>query len=201
MRAAILGFVLLLGPARFSVDGAVTTASTTVATIEPRSAAPGYSWLRVYFYSAPLPVADARQAAEGRIDAVKTRWSAVLQMTLDSAAHVWQIDLALPGHTCTIAESDREAARVLQDFQFDGQHVRMKAAGSHVCDVPSLGLPRQTFAWAVDIASPVVEAHASQTHTDARTHLPDARAVKRRPRDRATAPSPPGWSPPACSRC
>jgi len=144
--------------ATFSVDGAARTSSTAVATVQPRTGAPAYSWLRIYFYASPLGSADAASAARGRIDAIKARWSAVLQLTVDKSASVWQIDLSLPGHTCTIAESDREAKAALQEFQFDGTRVRVKGKGSHLCDMSLLRIPNQTFAWDVDLESVVVGA-------------------------------------------
>jgi len=68
---------------------------------------------------------------------------------------VWQVDLSLPGHTCTIAESDREARGALQMFQFDGRRVRLRGRGTHACDMRSLRIPNQTFEWDIDVDVPV----------------------------------------------
>jgi hypothetical protein len=157
--AAILAFVTIGSGslARFSVDGTASTSSTTVATIEPRTGAPGYSWLRIYFYSSPLTSDDLLTGTKGRVESMKAKWNAVLQLTLDKDSNVWQVDLALPGHTCTIAESDREAKSALQEFLFDGKHLRLRGKGSHVCDMRFMGIPNQTFTWDVDLDSPVVE--------------------------------------------
>jgi hypothetical protein len=81
----------------------------------------------------------------------RSNWSAVLQLTVDQEGTVWQVDLSLPGHTCTIAASDVEARDVLQMFQFDGQRVRLRGQGSHVCDMRSLRIANQTFEWDVDL--------------------------------------------------
>lgn len=143
--------------ARFSVDGTASTPSTAVATIQPRTGAPGYYWLRVYFYSAPLASDDSASATKGRVESIKAKWSAVLQLTVDDHSNVWQVDLSLPGHTCTIAESDREAKNAMQEFQFDRKRLRLRGKGSHVCDMRSLGIPNQAFAWDVDLDTPVVE--------------------------------------------
>ncbi len=143
--------------AKFAVDGAATSASTIVATIQPRTAAPGYSWLRIYFYSSPLSAADRAQAAKGDIDSIQTRWAAVLQLTVDKNSTVWQVDLSLPGHTCTIAESDRAARNALQAFQFDGGRLRLKGKGTHACDMASLKVPNRKFEWDLEFEAPVVK--------------------------------------------
>src|SRR5262252_2391859 len=92
--------------ARFSADGVRVFPSATLATAQPRNGAPAYSWLRVYFYSSAT-AADRAKVSSPR-DLTRTNWSAVLQLTIDRAGTVWQIDLSLPGHTCTIAASDDE---------------------------------------------------------------------------------------------
>jgi len=158
IAGAVAAAVFAANPlATFSVGGRATASSTAVATVQPRTGAPGYSWLRIYFYPEPLAPADAASARSGRIGAIKAKWSAVLQLTVDESATVWQIDLSLPGHTCTIAESDREAAAALREFRFDGMRVRVNGKGTRVCDLTLLRILNQTFAWDVDLESAVVE--------------------------------------------
>jgi hypothetical protein len=147
---------LATGPvssARFSVDGLRSAPSATLATVQPRNGAPTYSWLRVYFY-ASATAADRAKTSSAR-DLTRSNWSAVLQLTLDKEGTVWQVDLSLPGHTCTIAASDGEARDLLQLFQFDGKRVRLRGRGSHVCDMRSLRMANQTFEWDVDLDVPV----------------------------------------------
>ena len=144
--------------ATFAVDGRTSTSSIVVATIQPRNGAPGYSWLRIYFYPSALSADDNAAATQGRVAAIGAKWTAVLQFTLDKASTVWQVDLSLPGHTCTVAETDRDAGNALQDFQFDGKNLRLRTKGTHVCDMTSLGIPNQTFAWDVDLATSVANA-------------------------------------------
>ena len=157
-KCAVLLFVTVgSGPtATFSVDGIPTVSSTVVATVQPRSGAPGLSWLRIYFYPSPLNMSDASSAATGRVDSIKAKWNAVLQLTVGQDRKVWQMDLSLPGHTCTIAESNRDANTALQAFEFDGTHLRLRADGSHVCDMKFMGIPNQTFRWTVDVPSSIV---------------------------------------------
>jgi hypothetical protein len=142
---------------QFTVDGVVTRSSTAIVTVEPRSGAPPYSWLRIYFYSSPLTSDDSASAARGRIEAIKARRSAVLQLTIDAHAKVWQVDVSVPGHMCTIAESHRAAENVLQDFEFDGKHVRIRGKGSHVCRMSSPGVPDRSFKWDIDVDALAVQ--------------------------------------------
>ena len=141
---------------RFGVDGVTTTPSTTVATIQPRTAAPGYSWLRIHFYSSSLTARERANATKGDVESIRTGWASVLQLTVDKNSTVWQIDLSLPGHTCTIAASDRDAKKVLQEFQFDGRRLRLKGKGFHDCDMTSLRIPNQRFEWDMDVDTSVI---------------------------------------------
>jgi hypothetical protein len=148
--------ISLVQTSRFGVDGKTTSASTTVATIQPRTAAPGYSWIRIYFYSSSLTASERANATKGEVESIRTGWSAVLQLTVDKATTVWQIDLSLPGHTCTIAASDRDAKNVLQEFQFDGTRLRLTGKGFHDCDMTSLRVPNQRFEWEMNFETSVI---------------------------------------------
>lgn len=152
--------------AQFSAGPTLLSLSSAVATIEPRPNAPGYRWLRVHFYAVPLTPADAAAATKGNIDALERQWknkagnpaeynvsNAVLQFGLDKDGKVWQIDLAVPGHSCTIAASDREATALLPGYRFDGTRLRLKSKGSHPCE---------RFAWDVDLAIPVFATGAGR---------------------------------------
>ena len=141
--------------AKFGVDGVTNTPSTIVATIEPRMGAPGYSWLRVYFYPS-LAAGERAHAAKGQVESIRTAWDAVLGFTVDKTSTVWQVDLSLPGYTCTIADSDSSARKAFQEFLFDGRRVRLKGQGTFACVIGSSGAPRRTFEWEVDFETPVV---------------------------------------------
>ncbi|HYN06245.1 MAG TPA: hypothetical protein VES67_02545 [Vicinamibacterales bacterium] len=142
--------------AKFGVDGVTNTPSTIVATIEPRTAAAGYSWLRVYFYSS-LSAGERASAAKGLVESIRTAWVAVLQFTVDKTSTVWQIDLSLPGHTCTIAESDADARKAFQEFLYDGRRLRVKGKGSFVCVMSAIGVPNRTYEWDVDFETAVMD--------------------------------------------
>jgi hypothetical protein len=146
--------------ATFRVDGVTTTPSTVVATIEPRPGAPGYFWLRLYFYSS-LTAVERKQAERGGVDAHRTHWAAVFQLGLDKQSTIWQVDLSVPGHACTLAASDRDARIAIQTFRFGGGQLSLKAKGLHVCDLSSLGIPNQRFEWDVDVDTQVVESRSN----------------------------------------
>ncbi len=90
--------------------------SGAVATIEARPNTPGYSWVRINFYSFPLTAEDVVGAVNGDIESLDRKWNkkasnpqdynnshAVLQLSVDRDLKVWQVDMSVPGHTCTIA--------------------------------------------------------------------------------------------------
>jgi methylthioribose-1-phosphate isomerase len=149
--------------AQVTVDRTVLSLTSAVATIEPRPNAPGYRWLRVHFYAFALSHAEAAAAGKGNIDPLERRWeamagnrpaaynvsNAILQLAVDKDGKVWQVDLSVPGHTCTIASSDVEANKLLQDYQFDGTRLRLRTRGAHPCE---------KFAWDVDLKTTVVAA-------------------------------------------
>jgi hypothetical protein len=143
--------------ARFSSGATSLSLSTAVATIEPRLGAPGYRWLRVRFYAFPLTPADVAAVTKGNVEPLEQRWKsktgpeynvshAVLQFGVDKDGKVWQVDLSIPGQTCTIAASDVEAKALLQDYRFDGTRLRLKTKGKHPCE---------RLAWDVDLTLPV----------------------------------------------
>jgi hypothetical protein len=150
----LMAAVVSAQTSKFGSDGVTTTPSIVVATIEPRTAAPGYSWLRVYFYSS-LTSGERANAAKGLVEAIRTPWAAVLQFTVDKTSTVWQIDLSLPGHACTVAESDSDARKAFQEFLYDGRRLRLKGKGSHVCVMNARGASSPRFDWEVDLDTPV----------------------------------------------
>src|SRR5258707_5247015 len=60
--------------ATFSVDATALSLSHAIATIEPRAGAPGYSWLRIYFYAFAPMADDVAAAREGSVAAMERRW-------------------------------------------------------------------------------------------------------------------------------
>jgi hypothetical protein len=156
--------------ANFSVDNDAMSLSTAVATIEPRLGAPGYSWLRIYFYSFPVAADDMTGIVKGSVGSMDKKWNgkasnpkdynasrAVIQLSVDQSYKVWQADMSVPGHACTIAPFEPDVKAFLQEYQFDGKNLRLKSKGSYVCDMKSMGIPNQKFSWDVDLKTAVFE--------------------------------------------
>jgi len=150
--------VAVVTSGNFSVNGVARHATSAAATIEPRLGAPGYSWLRIYFFPSALSAHDRALAASGHVKAIARPWSAVLQYCLDANGKAWQTDLALPGYTCTVAASDVDSRRMLSDFEFDGHTLKLASAGAHTCDMSGLGVANPSFTWKVALTTPVVPA-------------------------------------------
>jgi hypothetical protein len=159
--------------ATFSVDRVSLALTTAIATIEPSRMAPGFSWLRVYFYSFPARAEDAADAALGSVASMDRRWQskssnpngyntsrAVLQATIDKDHKISQVDLSVPGYSCTVASSEPELMSFASRFALEPTHLRLVAKGSYVCDMTSFGSGKHTFAWNVDVDSPVFPAAA-----------------------------------------
>ncbi len=156
--------------AKFSVDKSEMTLSSAVATIEPRLGAPGYSWLRITFYGFPLTAEDVAGVTKGDLATMERKWNAkasnpadynhshaVIQLSVDAAHKVWQVDMSVPGHSCTIAPFEQDVKAFLQKYQFDGKKLTLKSKGSYTCDMKFMGIPNQNFVWDIDANVPVFE--------------------------------------------
>jgi len=154
--------------ANFSVDNQQMALSSAIATIEARPNAPGYSWLRIHFYSFPLAAEDVAGALNGNVESMDRKRTkkasnpkdyntsnAVIQLSVDSNFKVWQVDMAVPGHTCTIAPYEPDVKKFLQNYQFDGTNLRLTSRGSYLCDMKFMGIPDQNFAWNIDLTATV----------------------------------------------
>jgi hypothetical protein len=156
--------------ATFSVDKDAMSLSTAVATLEPRLGAPGYSWLKIHFYSFPLAAEDIAGALKGSVASMDKKVNvkasnpadynhsnATIQLAVDKDFKVWQVDMSVPGHACTIAPYEADVAKFLQDYQFDGKKIRLRSKGSYTCDMKFMGIPNQQFGWDVNLALPVYQ--------------------------------------------
>jgi len=156
--------------ANFSVDNNAMSLSSAVATIEPRLGAPGYSWIRISFYSFPVTTDDIAGIMKGDAGSMDKKWNkkasnpkdynnsyAVIQLSVDKNSKVWQVDMSVPGHSCTIAPFEQDVKTFLQDYQFDGKNLKLKSKGSYVCDMKFMGIPNPKFGWEIDLNTVVYE--------------------------------------------
>jgi hypothetical protein len=156
--------------ANFSVNDNAMSLSTAVATIEPRLGAPGYSWLRIYFYSFPVAADDMAGVQKGDTGSMDKKWNqkasnpkdynnsrAVIQLSVDKDAKVWQVDMSIPGYTCTIAPFEQDVKNFLQEYRFDGKRLRLKSKGSYTCDMKFMGKANPKFGWDIDLNATVFE--------------------------------------------
>jgi hypothetical protein len=152
----------------FAVDHMSMSLTTAIATMEPSRMAPGHSWVRVYFYSFPADAEDVAQAMRGSVSSMDRKWEsksgnpkdystsrAVLQLTVDKDFQIRQVDMSVPGHTCTVASTAQELKDFSTTYTLDGKHLRLVAKGSFVCDMTSIGSGKATFRWNVDVDTPV----------------------------------------------
>jgi hypothetical protein len=156
--------------ANFSVDNDAMSLTTAVATIEPRLGAPGYSWVRIYFYSFPVAADDMAGVLNGDTGSMDKKWNqkasnpkdynnsrAVIQLSVDKDSKVWQVDMSIPGYTCTIAPFEQNVKNFLQEYQFDGKKLRLKSKGSYTCDMKFMGNANPKFGWDIDLNTTVYE--------------------------------------------
>lgn len=155
--------------AKFSVDNDRKSLSSAVAIIEPRRGAPGYFWLRIYFYSFAFTPADVQEVSKGNLDTVEKKSrderknaTAVIQVSVDQDYKVWQVDMSIPGHGCTIAPSEKDVKAFLQSYQFDGKNLTLKSAGSFSCDMSFMKIPNKKYSWEMNLNLPVFEKASSK---------------------------------------
>jgi hypothetical protein len=142
--------------ARFAVDDLTRVTPSVVATVEPRSDAPGSAWIRMYFYSLELTPIQRQVAATGRDPALLRNWEAILQITVAPDGTVSAMDLALPGRPCAVVQTSQDVMRAVQQFQFDGSRLRIKSKAFSICDLNVDGVPSQRFEWDVTLDTSVV---------------------------------------------
>lgn len=155
--------------ASLKVDATERLLSYAIAMIEPRPAAPGYSWIRVDFYSFAPTTADVAEIAKGN---AKTMDHAIyskanyptyntnhggLLFTVDQDRHLAQVDMSVPGFACTIAPTTKTVETLYKHFTFDGKRIKLKNNGSFDCEMGVGHGETHHFAWDVDLDVPVFE--------------------------------------------
>jgi hypothetical protein len=156
--------------ASLSVDKTSLTLTSAVAVREFRKYPAGYSWLRIHFYSFPLTATDLVAARSGNVDLIDKKSNknssdpkvgsasfGVIQLSLDEKLAVSQVDMSIPGHSCTIAPFDKDVRAFLETYRFDGKTLRLKSKGSYTCDLKAVGAGEKTYTWDIDVSLPVFD--------------------------------------------
>ena len=154
--------------AKLSVDKDSLSLSSVVAIREERKYPAGYAWVRIHFYPFPMTPADIAAARTGDVlsldkqvnrnsydPKVHTSAYGVIQLSVDKDFKVWQVDMSVPGHSCTIAPFEKDIQSFLQDFRYDGKTLRLKSKGSYLCDLKAVGAGEQHYCWDFDVTLPV----------------------------------------------
>lgn len=154
--------------AKLSVGDRTISLRSGIAILQARPAAPGYSWLRIYFYSFPLTAEDISGARNGNVESMERKWRktagnpseynnshGVIQLGVDKNFKVWQVDMSVPGYSCTIAPFPKDVEAFLQSYRFDGGNLKLKSKGSYVCGLKVTNVPKQTLGWDLNVDIPV----------------------------------------------
>lgn len=148
--------------ANFSVDSSQKPMQSVIALVEDH---PIYSnthqWLTMNFYAFTPNKDELIQATKGDIKPIEKRVSesdnyndsnAKLILSIEKATkQVTQVDLAVPGYTCTVASTADELKKFSEHFILKDDTVTLKNSGSYTCN---MGKNIQ-FTWQVDVHTPV----------------------------------------------
>lgn len=144
---------------------------SVAGTIEPDSADPKHSIIKLTFYAFSFTPADKAAARRGDIPYLEKRYRAVqstnvksadyngggwasVQLTIDEHFQFLQVVINVPGYQILL--SDRDLKDFVRDCRFDGQKLRLKSKGSHRLDLTSAKVASFTLHWDVDLNTPVV---------------------------------------------
>jgi hypothetical protein len=141
--------------------------SSAVATIEPPKGPMRYSWVEINFYSFSFTRQDVAAARSGNTELLNKKWKAMddpqafnqgwasIQLALDAQLRIQQVNMLVPGYSCTVAILERDLTNFVQEYKFDGNTLRLKSKGSYLCDMKAQGLGTPKFGWDVDLTTTV----------------------------------------------
>ena len=141
--------------------------SSAVATIEPPKGPMRYSWVEINFYSFSFTRQDVAAARSGNTELLNKKWKAMddpqafnqgwasIQLALDAQLRIQQVNMLVPGYSCTVAILERDLTNFVQEYKFDGTTLRLKSKGSYLCDMKAQGLGTPKFGWDVDLTTTV----------------------------------------------
>ena len=145
--------------AEFAIDNESKLLSSAIASIQQHPMhGPNYSWLTISFYPFNLTADEIKGAENGNWDLIKKRMyeedynsHAKVILTTDKDNNVLQIDISMPGSSCTIASSEYDINSFLEKYTYSDEKLTMKSSGSYECGAPV----NKTFTWEFDIDIPV----------------------------------------------
>lgn len=160
--------------AKLSVDQQALSFSSAVAIREARKNL-RFEWVRIHLYAFQLTPDDISAAKTGDVTPMDHKsnknfndpnvhsnvWG-VVQLSVDDAFKVWQVDIAIPGRACTIASTESEVDAFVQEYNYDGETIRLKSKGSHTCNLSSVGAGLQNYRWDIDVNLPVFKKSSSK---------------------------------------
>lgn len=153
--------------ARFSADG--NTHSTVSALAWRRVREYGGDEFRVYvigFYPFPLSEQQFEAAKAGDYQPIEEQVtedyysadyssSVKIIILVGEDDEVLQVDMSLPGYTCTIAPFEEEIEAFFQDFRLENDRLRLSSKGSIECLKGYTEPPHTLYEWKFDVDLPV----------------------------------------------
>lgn len=121
--------------------------------------------VRIDFFTVPLTPDDIADLLEGdpaQLDLREYnsyRWGAVT-LFVDETMKIWQVNMSLRGHACTVAWKPDELKAWNEGFRYDGTRATLKSFGTYLCDIP--GGEATTYHWEFDLDVPVFDRTAAR---------------------------------------
>ena len=147
---------------KFAVDGTMINPVSNVSYVE--EGMQGTHKFFLEFYAFPMNSQEEKDAALGNKDIIRNkmprtengvdaynRSNAKLIVTVsEDYKTIYQVDMAIPGYTCTIAQYTNKAPDFAQAYSFDGKIIHLVSKGSNTC----FG-GKHKFFWSVNLTAPV----------------------------------------------
>lgn len=135
-----------------------------IATSEkhPADDGSGYKMIFLHFYPFELSEEELAAIQKDGTDALKDKIysdmknyyskTATFYMTVNSDGKIQQMDISVPGTTCTVAWREDDLNKYIQDSSVTQTHISLKTSGEYECDSV-----HKTFKWNLDIDAPLLQ--------------------------------------------
>ena len=123
-----------------------------------------YQWVILNFYAFSLSPENIKSASSGDLAPLEKRRyegdttfynnsNAKIILTVDTESrHITQVDMAVPGYTCTVAWRPQELERFEQDFIYAANHIKLKNTNAYSCD---MGQKKVLYKWDINVDLPI----------------------------------------------